>query len=54
MQVSDIYVRLGNGFEVCVTAFKQAGISTKCARPLLVYADFVASLMRSPKSCEFA
>ncbi|KAL1412086.1 Bud site selection protein 6 [Vanrija albida] len=26
--VSDIYVRLGNGFELCVTAFRKAGIST--------------------------
>lgn len=28
VQVSDIYVRLGNGFELCVTAFRKAGIST--------------------------
>ncbi|OCF59952.1 hypothetical protein L486_02625 [Kwoniella mangroviensis CBS 10435] len=26
--VSDIYVRLGNGFEVCIQAFHRAGIST--------------------------
>lgn len=27
-QVSDIYVRLGNGFELCVAAFRRVGIST--------------------------
>ncbi|KAL7418988.1 Bud site selection protein 6 [Cryptotrichosporon argae] len=27
--VSDIYVRLGNGFELCITAFRRAGIKTK-------------------------
>lgn len=27
-QVSDIYVRLGNGFELCVSTFRRAGIST--------------------------
>jgi hypothetical protein len=27
-QVSDIYVRLGNGFEVCVAAFQRAGLKT--------------------------
>lgn len=29
-QVSDIYVRLGNGFETCVQAFNRVGIDTRC------------------------
>jgi hypothetical protein len=28
-QVSDVYVKLGNGFEHCVNAFHRVGISTR-------------------------
>lgn len=31
LQVSDIYVKLGNGFEQCVDAFRKAGLSTQYA-----------------------
>ena len=31
--VSDVYVKLGNGFEVCVACFHRAGIQTACVQP---------------------